>query len=62
MLDDLFMYMLFAGWEVRIVKNRKSDEIFTVNWLEESEEIREVYSTEILRNTATSHKYSNDRN
>ena len=60
MLDDLFMYMLFAGWEVRIVKNRKSDEIFTVNWLEESEEIREVYSTEILRNTATSHKYSND--
>ena len=36
-----------------VVSNHSKSDFSTVNWAADSEEIREVYSTEILSNTAT---------
>jgi len=36
-----------------VVANYSKSDVSTVNWVADSEEIREVYSTEILSNTAT---------
>ena len=36
-----------------VANHSKSDFFFTVNWMAESEDIRQVYSTEFLLNTAT---------
>ena len=36
-----------------VANHSKSDFFFTVNWIAESEDIRQVYSTEFLLNTAT---------
>jgi len=36
-----------------VIANHSKSDFSTINWVADTEEIREVYSTEILSNTAT---------
>jgi len=57
-----FSQIAFPVWNLKlcdknqflsVVKNHSKSDFSSVNWVAESEEIREVYSVEIFLNTAT---------